>query len=145
MINRVVLVGRLTRDVELRSTTSGKSVASFTLAFDSTRKDEAGNKVSCFVNCVAYGSSAEILEKYTSKGRLIGVDGRLNERKFTRKDGTNGSAFEIIVNEISLLDSRKTSTQTEEIHSQVVNTKQDNSQEEFDLNDVDMADDDLPF
>lgn len=144
MINRVVLVGRLTRDVELKSTTSGKSVTNFTIAFDSSRKDESGNKVSCFIGCVAYGNTAEFLEKYTSKGYQIGVDGRLNERKYVRKDGTNASVVEVIVDGVTLLDSRKTSTQ-EEVHTQVVDTKSDASLDDYSLDDIDMADDDLPF
>ena len=86
-INSTVLVGRLTRDVELRATTSGQDVASFTIAVD-------GNGTAAqtlFMNCTAWGNQAKFISTYCKKGFLIGVEGRLQQRSYDRKDGTKAT------------------------------------------------------
>ena len=88
MVNRVVLVGRLTRDPELRKTPTGVSVASFTLAVDNTRKNPDGTRGTCFLNCTVFREQGENLVKFCRKGSLVGVDGSLNQRNFVRQDGT---------------------------------------------------------
>ena len=80
MINRVVIVGRLTRNPELRKTTNNISVASFTVAVDNRMKAADGSKTTSFINCVAWNGLADTLVKFTKKGSLIGVDGRLSQR-----------------------------------------------------------------
>ena len=82
MINRVVLTGRLTRDPELKTTQNGLSVASFTIAVNRQFKDSNGNREADFINCVIWRKSAENLCKYTHKGSLIGIDGRLQTRSY---------------------------------------------------------------
>jgi single-strand DNA-binding protein len=99
-INRVVLTGRLTRDPELRTTTSGKQVVSFGLAVDDTFNKEHTN----FFNVTAWGSNADFASKYLSKGRLIAVDGRLNHRKYTTQDGQNREVVEIVADRLQGLD-----------------------------------------
>ena len=85
MVNNVVLVGRLTRDPELRRTTSGLSVASFTIAVDDSRKGPNGEKVTVFMPVSIFGKSADTVVKFTRKGNLVGVIGRLTQRKYTRR------------------------------------------------------------
>ena len=104
MINNVVLVGRLTRDPELRKTNSGASVCSFTLAVDSRQKNADGEKESIFIGCNVFNNAADIVFKFVRKGSLVGVIGRLNQRRFVRKDGTNGSVVEIICDSVQFLD-----------------------------------------
>ena len=87
MINRIVLVGRATRDPELRSTNSDKPVTSFSIAVDNGMKNQDGTRGTCFLNCTVFNQQAENVAKFTRKGSLVGVEGRLNQRNFTRKDG----------------------------------------------------------
>ncbi len=144
MINRVVLVGRLTKDVELRRTPSGAAVASFTLAVDNPTFGANREKTSSFINCTAWNGAAEILGKYCRKGSQLGVDGRLQTRSYDRKDGTKAYVTEVIVENITLCGSKSTSNSS-------VNSSSDNdfmqpsNDESLDLSSDDIADDDLPF
>ena len=91
MINRVVLVGRLTKDVEVRKTQTGLSVASFTVACDrrtSRSQDGSNQQTADFINCVAWRQSADFLGQYARKGALVGVEGRIQTRSYDRQDGT---------------------------------------------------------
>ena len=99
-INRVVLVGRLTRDPELRNTTTGKQVVNFGLAVDDRFNKEHTN----FFNVSAWGGTADFVSKYLTKGRLIAVDGRLNYRKYTTQDGQDRSVIEVVADNIQPLD-----------------------------------------
>jgi single-strand DNA-binding protein len=102
-INRVVLVGRLTRDPELRNTTTGKQVVSFGLAVDDPFNKEHTN----FLNVTAWGNSADFVAKYLTKGRLVAVDGRLNQRKYTTQDGQERNVVEIVADRVQGLDRPK--------------------------------------
>ena len=86
MINRVIIVGRLTRDPELRSTPSGVNVLTFTLAFDNKNKNADGTRGTSFINCTAWRQLADFVSKYCKKGSQIGVEGSLQERKYQRRD-----------------------------------------------------------
>lgn len=99
-INRVVLVGRLTRDPELRNTTTGKQVVNFSIAVDDTFNREHTN----FFNIVAWGSQADFVSKYMTKGRLIGIDGRLQQRKYTTQDGQDRNVIEVVAERVQGLD-----------------------------------------
>lgn len=102
-INRVVLVGRLTRDPELRTTTNGKSVASFGIAVQKKFKPQEGPDADFFtVSC--WGSTAEFASNYLSKGRLVAVDGRLQSRKYATQDGAQREAIEIVADSVQSLD-----------------------------------------
>ncbi|MBS1709325.1 MAG: single-stranded DNA-binding protein [Armatimonadetes bacterium] len=103
-INRVVLVGRLTRDPELRTTTSGKSVASFGIAVDKRIKPQDGSATADFFSVSAWGQTAEFVANYLAKGRLVAVDGRLQSRKYTAQDGSNREAIEIVADNVQGLD-----------------------------------------
>lgn len=109
-INNVVLVGRLTKDVNLRSTQNGTMVGAFTLAVDRTTKGQDGNRQADFISCVIWNSKyskmAENLATYAHKGSLIGVQGRIQTRNYDNKDGQRVYVTEVHVDNFSLLESR---------------------------------------
>jgi single-strand DNA-binding protein len=107
MINRVVLVGRLTRDVEVRKTQSNLSVASFTVACDSRRRaaDGSTQNQADFINCVAWRQTADFLGQYARKGAMVGVEGRLQSRSYDR-DGQKVYVTEVVCDNVQLLESR---------------------------------------
>ena len=111
MINRTVLVGRLTKDPEVRKTQSGISCAMFTVACDRNRKkDENSNEPTAdFISCVAWRQPADFLGQYGHKGSLVGVDGRLQSRSYD-KDGQRVYVTEVVADNLRLLDSRNSST-----------------------------------
>lgn len=104
MINRVVLVGRLTRDPELRTTTTGKSVCEFGLAVSKKFKPQDGSPDADFFRVTAWGPQAEYTANYLTKGRLVGIDGRLQSRKYTANDGTNREVVEVVADSIQGLE-----------------------------------------
>jgi single-strand DNA-binding protein len=103
MLNRVVLIGRLVRDPELRTTTSGKSVVSFSIAVNKRVKAQDGTEAD-FFRVTAWGQTAEYVNTYLTKGRLVSVDGRLDTKKWTDKDGNNREGVEIVAENVSGLD-----------------------------------------
>lgn len=105
MINRVVLTGRLTRDLELRRTQSGTSVVSFTLAVDRNFKKE-GQPEADFINCVAWNRQADTMAQYLHRGSLIGVDGRLQTRNYENQQGQRVYITEVLVESFTFLESR---------------------------------------
>ena len=104
MINRVVLVGRLTRDPELRTTTTGKSVCDFSIAVGKRIKPTDGSPDADFFRVNAWGQTAEYVSNYLHKGRLVAVDGRLQSRKFTASDGTTREVVEVVADSVQGLD-----------------------------------------
>lgn len=108
MLNHIVLMGRLTRDVELRRTGSGIPVASFTIAVDRDGTNKQTNeKETDFIDIVAWRSTAEFLEKYFTKGRMAVVSGRLQIRNWTDKDGNKRRTAEVIAESVYFGDSKK--------------------------------------
>lgn len=149
MINRVVLTGRLTRDLELKTTQSGLSVASFTLAVNRQFTDANGNREADFINCVIWKKSAENLCKYTHKGSLIGIDGRLQTRSYDNNNGQKVFVTEVVVDSFSLLEA-KNESQTNNQSSNNNSYSNANTATEPDPfagsgDTVDISDDDLPF
>lgn len=104
MINSVILIGRLTRDVEVQKTNNGKSVASFSLAVDNYYG--TGQKSCSFIPCTAWGPIAENLAKYCGKGSQICVEGRLQQRSYQTKDGGKNSVVEVICSQVEFLERR---------------------------------------
>ena len=100
MLNSITIMGRLTRDVEIRHTQSGASVASFTLAVDRDFKSKDGVKETDFIDCVAWRNTAEFVGKYFAKGDAAAVSGRLQIRPYTDKDGNKRKAAEIVVDKV---------------------------------------------
>lgn len=107
MINRVVLVGRLTRDPELRTTTTGKSVCDFSIAVSKRMKPQDGSPDADFFRVNCWEKTAEYVSNYLTKGRLVAVDGRLQSRKYTTNDGQNREVVEIVAESVQGLDRPK--------------------------------------
>jgi single-strand DNA-binding protein len=108
MLNRIVLMGRLTRDPELRHTQSGTAVASFSLAVDLDFKSrDNGERATDFIDIVAWRSTAEFASKYLTKGRLTVVEGRLQIRDWTDKDGNKRRSAEVVADNVYFADSRR--------------------------------------
>ena len=105
MINRAVLTGRLTKDAELKVTQSGLSVATFTLAVNRQYSKAKGD--ADFINCVIWRKAAENFCNFTSKGSLVGIDGRIQTRSYENKSGQKVYVTEIVVDSFSLLESKK--------------------------------------
>lgn len=111
MINRVVLVGRLTRDVELRYTNNGAAVASFTAAVNRQFTNAQGEREADFINCVIWRKAAENFANFTKKGSLVGIDGRLQTRSYENQQGQRVYVTEVVVENFALLESRSTTQQ----------------------------------
>lgn len=99
-MNSVVLIGRLTKDVEVRRTNTGKPVASFTIA---VQRDKENTD---FINCVAWNGTAELLEKYTSKGHRLCLEGRIQTRTYDANDGRKVYVTEVVAHRVELLESK---------------------------------------
>lgn len=134
-INLVVLSGRLTAAPELKTTPNGVSVCSFDIAVDSGYGE---NKQTNFIKIIAWRGTGEFVTKYFNKGSMIGIEGSIQTRKYTDKNGYNRIIFEVVANNVHFLESKKTETQADPL----IEFSQKN--EEF----VDMGivgSDDLPF
>lgn len=103
--NKVILMGNLTRDVEMRTTSSGQSVANFSLAVSRSWKGQDGQQQeqTSFINCVAWGKVGEIIEQYTNKGTPLLVSGRLEQRSYEDKEGNKRQAVEVIVEDFNFI------------------------------------------
>lgn len=138
MINKVVLIGRLTRDPELRN--SG-AIAVFTVAVDNPGKE----KTTSFIPCVVLDSArAEVVGKFARKGMLVGVEGRLQQRSFTRQDGSKGSTFEVVCNNVEFLERREQDVTNEEVDVPPFDDIPA-EEEKQNLDSIEITDDDLPF
>lgn len=169
-MNNVVLVGRLTRDVELKYTQSNVAVATFTLAVNRPFKNEAGEREADFINCVIWRQSAENLANWCKKGALIGITGRIQTRNYENQQGQRVYVTEVVAESFQLLESRKDNSQGAPQNNQGYQQPNNNYQQSqnnqsyqqqssqgfkqgqqgsfFDgmtTNPVDISDDDLPF
>jgi len=104
MYNRIILIGRLTRDPELRYVPSGAPVANFTLAVDRPFRDQQGNRETDFIDIVAWRKLAEQVSQYMTKGRMVAVEGRLQLRSYETQDGQKRKVAEVIADGIRFLD-----------------------------------------
>ncbi|MEC6748761.1 single-stranded DNA-binding protein [Marinilactibacillus sp. XAAS-LB27] len=104
MINNVVLVGRLTRDAELRYTGSSTAVASFSIAVERTFTNAQGERETDFINCVAWRKTAEIISNFTRKGSLVGVTGRIQTRNYTNNEGRKVYITEVVCENFQMLE-----------------------------------------
>ena len=118
MINRVVMVGRMTRDPELRRTGSGAAVTSFTLAINRPKKNDEEQQAD-YISCVVWNKTAENVEKYCSKGSLVGVEGRLRSRSYDNAQGQRVYVTEVVCDSVQFLDTRNSDKYAEQQnHSQ---------------------------
>ncbi|OJF97178.1 single-stranded DNA-binding protein [Alkalibacterium sp. 20] len=174
MINNVVLVGRLTRDAELRYTGSGIAVASFTVAVERPYTNAQGERETDFINCVAWRKTAEIISNFTRKGSLVGVTGRMQTRNYTNNEGRKVYITEVVCENFQMLepksvtekraqnDGSSSNAGVSKNYSNNSNDSQNNNQapknntksnhanfdeDPFESNNdsIDISDDDLPF
>lgn len=164
MINNVVLVGRLTRDAELRYTQSNIAVATFTLAVNRPFKNEAGEREADFINCVIWRQSAENLANWAKKGSLIGVTGVIQTRSYDNQQGQRVYVTEVVASNFQLLESRNSQQNNQGNNFQNGNSygqqgsffegnttnpvpdfTRDNNPFGRPTNPLDISDDDLPF
>lgn len=109
-MNNIILIGRMTADVELKKTPNDNSVASFTIAVDRRYTPQGQEKQTDFINCVAWRQTAEFVSKYFHKGQRIALQGSLQSRKYTDKDGNNRTAFEVVVDNAEFCEGKKAET-----------------------------------
>lgn len=110
MINSVILTGRLTKNIDLRQTSTGKAMTYFTLAVNRVFKNEQGVSDADFITCVAFGKQAENMARYLTQGSLIGVEGRISTRNFQGNDGKTVYVTEVIAGNVSFLETKKQQT-----------------------------------
>lgn len=132
-MNKVILMGRLTKDPEKRVATSGTSVTSFSLAVERQFKDQNGERQTDFINCVAFKHTADFIEKYFVKGQLMAVSGSIQTRTYDGQDGKKNYVTEVIVNEAYFTGDKREKT-SEPIEA-------DNFNELAEM----LGDSDLPF
>ena len=112
MLNKIILMGRLTRDPDLRRTQSGTAVASFTLAVDRDYKPQDGERETDFIDIVAWRGTGEFVSKYFSKGRMAVVEGRLQVRDWKDRDGAKRRSYEVIADSVYFGDSKRSESGT---------------------------------
>ncbi|HDE6949884.1 TPA: single-stranded DNA-binding protein [Staphylococcus aureus] len=152
MLNRVVLVGRLTKDPEFRTTPNGVSVATFTLAVNRTFTKAQGEREADFINCVTFRKQAENVNNYLSKGSLAGVDGRLQSRSYENKDGQRVFVTEVVADSVQFLETKNNNQQQNNNYQQQnssynapQNRQQSNNPFANANGPIEITDDDLPF
>lgn len=141
MINNVTLVGRLTKDVELRYTPSNVAVGTFTLAVNRAFKNDSGEREADFINCVIWRKGAETLANYAKKGSQIGITGRIQTRNYENQQGQRVYVTEVVAENFTLLDSRNSNQQ----QSQQTPNFSRNNETFSNSNPMDISDDMLPF
>ena len=139
MINRVVLVGRITKDPELRKTQSGTSVVSFTIACN--RRVPSQGQDADFINCVAWNKTADFMAQYVKKGALLGLEGRIQTRSYDDKDGKRVYVTEVVADSVQFLESKK---QAENVQNEAYTAPVMQNNECVDY-ESDIETDDLPF
>ncbi|EDX41578.1 single-stranded DNA-binding protein [Limosilactobacillus reuteri] len=164
MLNRAILTGRLTRDPELRYTTSGTAVVQATIAVDRQFKNQQGEREADFINLVIWRKAAENFANFTHKGSLVGIDGRIQTRTYENKQGQRVYVTEINVDSFSLLEPRQennqqpnnnyssqapnnNATSNSSRQNQNAQSNYGNQNNDFDNGgqSIDLADDELPF
>lgn len=149
MLNKVILIGRTTRDVDFRRTSNGTPVATFTLALDNRFVLKDGKPTTDFINCVAWNKTAETMDKYVKKGALIAVEGRIQTRNYENKEGNKVYVTEVVCENMRMLDTRNSSSNSTylEDYEPSNNGYQKDEDNTENVNNVDfnISEDDLPF
>lgn len=138
MINMTILIGRLTKDVELKRTNNGKAVTNFTLAVNRQFKTDNGPDAD-FIQCQAWNKTAEVLEKYTSKGSQIAVTGSIQTRNYDGNDGKKVYVTEVIVNNVQFLDSKRDNAQGVQQYQNNANQAVSSQNSGYNANTVNLA------
>ncbi|MCG2354750.1 single-stranded DNA-binding protein [Staphylococcus epidermidis] len=147
MLNRVVLVGRLTKDPEFRTTPSGVEVATFTLAVNRTYTNAQGEREADFINVVVFRKQAKNVNDYLSKGSLTGVDGRVQSRNYENNEGRRVFVTEVVADSVQFLDTKGNSQQNKQPQKQQEQTTETKSKNPFEnaTGPIEITDEDLPF
>lgn len=151
MINQVVLVGRLTKDADLRYTSGGQAVATFNLAVNRNFTNQSGEREADFVNCVIWRKPAETLANYAKKGTLLGVVGRIQTRNYENQQGQRVYVTEVVCDNFQLLESKKDNNQNNQSFQQDSMPGMDkrgfnNDSDPFgNSSQIDISSQDLPF
>lgn len=156
MINNVVLVGRLTKDPDLRYTQIGTAVANFTLAVNRTFTNQDGERETDFINCVIWRKAAENLANMVGKGAQIGVTGRIQTKNYENKEGQRVFVVEVVAENFQMLESRNKQNSQNNVNAGASNNNLNeysknqqnstqNNSDPFGGSSIDITDDDLPF
>lgn len=161
MINNTVLVGRLTREPDLKYTANGQAVATFTLAVNRNFTNQSGEREADFINCVIWRKPAETLANYARKGTLLGVTGRIQTRNYENQQGQRVYVTEVVAENFQLLESKNSNSSQNTRDTGVSNNQTNNytrnnqnasqmnlgvnPMNEFGATTIDINDDDLPF
>lgn len=145
MINNVVLTGRITKDPQLRTTQSGKSVANFNIAVDRNSKDNNGERQTDFIQCVAWNKTAELIAKYVRKGSLIGVEGRIQTQNYENQQGQRVYVTEVIINQLTFLESKHQAESNQQYEAPNNQYQQNDPFQENTYSGGGIDDSDLPF
>lgn len=146
MMNRVVLVGRLTKDPDLRYTPNGVPVATFTLAVNRPFSSEGGEREADFINCVVWRKPAENVANFLKKGSLAGVDGRIQTRNYEGQDGKRVYVTEVQAESVQFLEPKNGDSPAPNRQPQSNNRSRSRNDDPFAGNgQIDIKDDDLPF
>ena len=141
MLNIAVIMGRLTAEPELKTTQNGISVCSFTVAVERNYSN-GGERQTDFINCVAWRQTAEFISRYFHKGSMIAINGSIQQRQYTDKNGNKRNAFEILVDNANFCGSKSESGNNADIQrDDNINPNYNNG----DFEEMTMSDDDLPF
>lgn len=143
-MNRVVLVGRMVRDPERKRTNSGRSVTSFTIAVDNPGKTGAERSAS-FIPCTCWNKTAENVAKYCTKGSLIGVDGRLNQRSYEDWNKQKRSVIEVVAESVQFLERKGASDASQGDYAPSISQEPADTNSNASHEGIDSSDDDLPF
>ena len=138
MINNVTLVGRLTRDPELRYTPSNIAITTFNMAVNRNFKNQAGDREADFINCMIWRQQAENLASWAKKGALIGITGRIQTRSYDNQQGQRVYVTEVVADTFQLLEKRDNSANQSNIEDQMPASFRA-------TNPLDISDDDMPF
>jgi len=131
MINRVVLVGRLTKEPEYRVTPSGVQVATFTLAINRTFTNQNGERQADFINCVVFRTPAENVNKYLNKGNLAGIEGRLQSRSYENNEGKRVYVIEVVCDSVQFLEPKSNNQQQSNYQPPQYNQQQGYQQQNY--------------
>ena len=164
-MNKVILIGRLTKDPELRTIASGNATTSFTIAVNRNFTNQNGEREADFINCVAWRKQAENVAKYCAKGSQVAVEGRIQTRSYDAQDGTKRYVTEVVADNVTFLGSRASGSQISEsssntssytansavsnntgmVNNDIVTSDLDMDPYAAMGNEVSLSDDDLPF
>lgn len=150
-MNHVSLIGRLTKDIELKSTAKGDSVGSFTIAVNRNFTNQQGEREADFINCVIWKKQADVMAQYTSKGSQVGIEGRIQTRNYENQQGQRVYVTEVIVSQVTFIGSNNAVQHAQSNQSTNYSNNQQNAYNQpknafiEDGRPIDISEDDLPF